>query len=294
MDLIFGIGEPRDQRVDFIRDLGKRYASDPLLQDLRLVPFHPLPETKFHDQPPMDFDAVSNLIFSLKESFPSHPISIPTHLFSRYPELFSYGLNDLGSLPDSTQDPIMPAFPVPSFAAVKTRLLERNIFLFERLSVLTAAGIQRRAIAVAVNACHRRLKRRDTQSLDFIDNHQCFVCGTQNSNGLKLSFTKHSKDTCISEWIGDPRFQGYAGILHGGLVATLVDEAMAHCLISAGMRVVTAEISVRYLQPTPLGVSLTILGTVIESKRRIHLTKGSVRLSDGTILAEAEGKYSEY
>ena len=82
-------------------------------------------------------------------------------------------------------------------------------------------------------------------------------------------------------------------MVHGGILSTLLDELMAQCLIKSGIKVVTADMKVRFLKPAPLGIPLIITGTRVGGRNHFHFTKGTVRLSDGVVLAEAEGRYAE-
>ena len=116
-----------------------------------------------------------------------------------------------------------------------------------------------------------------------------FACGPQNPFGLKLSF-EEKDDTYISHFTGQPQHQGYDGIMHGGIVSTLLDEIMARYLYAKGMNAVTARLEVRYLKPTPIGVPLLIKGHIVRQKGRIFETEGTIALPDGTVTAQGTAK----
>ena len=120
-------------------------------------------------------------------------------------------------------------------------------------------------------------------------NQWCFACGPKNPFGLKLSF-REQDDTYISEFTGQKQHQGYDGIMHGGIVSTLLDEIMARYIYAKGLTAVTARLEVRYLKPTPIGVPLLIKGRITKSRGRIYETAGSIELPDGTITAEGSAK----
>ena len=94
-------------------------------------------------------------------------------------------------------------------------------------------------------------------------NEWCFGCGHQNPFGLKLTFEEQD-ETYIARFTGRPQHQGYDGIMHGGIVSTLLDEIMARYLYAKGMNAVTARLEVRYLKPTPIGVPLLLKGRIVE------------------------------
>ena len=120
-------------------------------------------------------------------------------------------------------------------------------------------------------------------------NEWCFGCGPKNPFGLKLSF-REQDDTYISEFTGQPQHQGYDGIMHGGIVSTLLDEIMARYLYAKGMNAVTARLEVRYNKPTPIGVPLLIKGRITNSKGRLYETEGTIELPDGTVTAQGTAK----
>ena len=59
----------------------------------------------------------------------------------------------------------------------------------------------------------------------------CFACSSQNGAGLQLKFHKDEDGTVFGKFLADPKFEGYSGIIHGGIIATLLDSAMTHCLL---------------------------------------------------------------
>lgn len=118
-------------------------------------------------------------------------------------------------------------------------------------------------------------------------NSWCFVCGEDNPIGLHLSF-KEENDTYITTFTPGPEHQSYNGVLHGGLISTLLDEIMARYLYARGQTAVTAKLEVRFRAPTPIGQPLTISGRIIGQKGKMYEMAGSVALPDGTITAEGK------
>ena len=120
-------------------------------------------------------------------------------------------------------------------------------------------------------------------------NQWCFACGTQNPLSLKLTFEEQD-GAYITHFTGQPQHQGYDGIMHGGIVSTLLDEIMARYLYAKGMNAVTARLEVRYLKPTPIGVPLLIKGRIVRHRGRVYETEGTVELPDGTVTALGAAK----
>lgn len=120
----------------------------------------------------------------------------------------------------------------------------------------------------------------------------CFACGKDNPFGLHLTFTEEGEDY-VCRWHPQPQHQGWSAILHGGLVSTVLDETMTWRLVSRGINVVTAELTVRLKAPTPLDQELTIRGRVVGQRRRLYEVEGEIHLPDGTVTATATGKFME-
>lgn len=77
----------------------------------------------------------------------------------------------------------------------------------------------------------------------------CIVCRPQTAGGLGLVFTVAPDGAVEAEFRGGAAYQGYTGMLHGGVIAMLLDAAMTNCLFTHGQRAVTAELSVRFRHP---------------------------------------------
>ena len=122
--------------------------------------------------------------------------------------------------------------------------------------------------------------------MKFESDGNCFVCGSNNPNGLHLSFEiDKEKQTLKSTFVVSPTFQGWDGIAHGGMVCTLLDEAMAKLVYELGYQAVTASLEVRFKKPAPILKPLSIYGEITEVSRRLIKAKAYVAKEDGTILA---------
>jgi uncharacterized protein (TIGR00369 family) len=120
--------------------------------------------------------------------------------------------------------------------------------------------------------------------------HNCFACGSLNEHGLQLDL--HLGDgRSWAELELPARFEGWAGIAHGGILATLLDEVMAWALVARDNWGVTARLAVDFRRPVPIGQSIRAEGWIVRSRRRLVDTAGHVVDSDGTILARAQAVY---
>jgi uncharacterized protein (TIGR00369 family) len=128
--------------------------------------------------------------------------------------------------------------------------------------------------------------------MELINDNYCFACGTENPLGLKLKFS--CDDEGFHTTFTPPReHQGYKGVLHGGIIATLLDEIMAWALINKGFRVVTVKMEIRFRKPVPTGENLVIRGEMENRQGRFITTKGKITDAKGTILATATGTFAE-
>ena len=117
----------------------------------------------------------------------------------------------------------------------------------------------------------------------------CFACGEANPVGLHLHFHIEN-ERFITKKIVPREYQSYTGVVHGGIVTTMLDEAMGGYLYEQGEKAVTARIEVRYRQPTPVDEELTITGWVESRRRNFVEMKATIALPDGTITAEGTAK----
>ena len=117
----------------------------------------------------------------------------------------------------------------------------------------------------------------------------CFACGEANPVGLHLHFHIEN-ERFITKKIVPREYHSYTGVVHGGIVTTMLDEAMGGYLYEQGEKAVTARIEVRYRQPTPVDKELTITGWVESRRRNFVEMKATIALPDGTITAEGTAK----
>jgi uncharacterized protein (TIGR00369 family) len=119
----------------------------------------------------------------------------------------------------------------------------------------------------------------------------CFVCGRENPVGLQVTFyeDRDRREVVVSVVLSEA-YQGYPGIAHGGILATLLDETSGRAVMidaDEDLFWVTAKLEVRYRKPTPTGVPLKVVGRVVERRRRSAEVAGEIRLPDGTVTVEA-------
>ncbi|HEU5325412.1 MAG TPA: PaaI family thioesterase [Candidatus Limnocylindria bacterium] len=135
----------------------------------------------------------------------------------------------------------------------------------------------------------REIVAADGRRYAFADHH-CFACGGTNPIGMGLHI-ELDEGRARTTWRAGDDFVGWSDKLHGGIVATLLDEVMAWACASSDAWAVTAEMTVRYRSPAAPGEELVAEGRVVEQRRRIYQVVGEVRGGDGRLVAEGSGRY---
>ena len=118
----------------------------------------------------------------------------------------------------------------------------------------------------------------------------CYICGRDNPIGLKMTFFDDGLHTVTSKVTPAEHFQGYPGVLHGGVVASILDEVVGRSIMAGDHHrfMMTVTMNVQYRHPVPIGVELTAIGQALRSKGRIGKAEGRLLLPDGTLACEAQ------
>lgn len=119
---------------------------------------------------------------------------------------------------------------------------------------------------------------------------RCFACGRHNAGGLHLEFAVVGDHVEAVTTLGPP-YDGPPGTIHGGIIITLLDEAIAQAAWRCYGVATTAELAVRFRRAAPLGAPLHISGRLIGRRLGLIAGEAEVRLADGTLVASASGKF---
>jgi uncharacterized protein (TIGR00369 family) len=126
----------------------------------------------------------------------------------------------------------------------------------------------------------------------FLDNNFCFACGRDNTRGLQLQFQyDRQHDGVNAEIIFPDHFQGWSGVVHGGLVATVLDEIMVKSTEAKGFVCVTAEIFIKYKNPALTNTKYFVSGKIVDMKRKLIFSEGHISDMDNRIIAHARAKF---
>jgi acyl-coenzyme A thioesterase PaaI-like protein len=118
----------------------------------------------------------------------------------------------------------------------------------------------------------------------------CFACGSNDGIGLGLKFYKNEDGAVFGGFFADPKYEGYSGIIHGGIIATLLDSAMTHCLLMKDIPALTGRLSIKYSTPIRTGTAVKLEARIVDQFHEMFIQEGKA-LVDGKRVASAEAKY---
>jgi len=121
--------------------------------------------------------------------------------------------------------------------------------------------------------------------------HKCFACGNKNPYGLKMVFSSDDKgvysDITLSE-----NYIGYEGYIHGGIISTVVDEAMGWACISNKKKFYfTIELSLKFLKPVQPNIQVHVSARVVKEEGKILYTASEIVNNAGVVLVKSEAKF---
>jgi uncharacterized protein (TIGR00369 family) len=120
----------------------------------------------------------------------------------------------------------------------------------------------------------------------------CFGCGGANERGMQLTY---EQDDVAQRIRGNfqlgAAYQGGTGFVHGGIIATVLDEVMGKVCRFRGVRAVTAELTIEYLKPVPVNADLVVEGYEVEMSARNLFMVGEIRDVSGKVLARGKGRF---
>jgi len=119
----------------------------------------------------------------------------------------------------------------------------------------------------------------------------CFACGSDNPHGLQLKFAVAPDGSAAASWVPGSEWEGSHGVVHGGIVTTLLDEAMAKAVAATGSRGMTADLRVRFRHYAETGERLLVRGWVVRQKARLVETEALLVAADGSERAHAWAKF---
>ncbi len=124
------------------------------------------------------------------------------------------------------------------------------------------------------------------------NSRMCFICGLQNPVGLHMAiYNDHDNNSIFSNITVPDQYQSYPGVVHGGIVATMLDEISGRATIMDSNDqnlMVTMKLEVKYRLPTPTNTPLKVVGRIVSQSKSRAKVVGEIQLPDGTVTASCE------
>jgi Thioesterase superfamily len=117
-------------------------------------------------------------------------------------------------------------------------------------------------------------------------NPACVVCGAQNPNGLRIRFAGDTNGVWAN-WLPTEGWESFQGVIHGGIITAVLDEAMSKAIISRDWQALTAELTVRFRDRVSPGETLQVRGWIKDRRRRRIRTEAILTTEHGQELAHA-------
>ncbi len=125
--------------------------------------------------------------------------------------------------------------------------------------------------------------------MDYENDEMCFVCGKRNRDGLQLDFELIGEDRIRTEFAPPKRFQGWKDVVHGGIIATILDEVMVNAAYLRNILAVSAKLEIKLRRPAPVGERLVFHGQILKEGAKTLDVKAWAEQENGTVVAEATG-----
>ena len=119
---------------------------------------------------------------------------------------------------------------------------------------------------------------------------KCVVCSPVNAKGLQLKFDVANDGSVTATFQCDEAFEGYPGVLHGGVISSILDGAMGNCLFALGQAAVTVEMTTRFRHPVVTYQKATVSARITRSSHPLYLLDAEI-VQDGKVKATAKGKF---
>jgi uncharacterized protein (TIGR00369 family) len=124
---------------------------------------------------------------------------------------------------------------------------------------------------------------------DLVDSGVCFVCGPRNPHSLGLT-VERGEGVARTRYTPSEAHQGYAGVIHGGLLATVADEVMAHAAATTGRLFATAEMTVRFHRAIAPGEEVVAAASVAELRARMAIVECRLTTTGGALILTGSAK----
>ena len=133
------------------------------------------------------------------------------------------------------------------------------------------------------------MKKRGEGFMEYDNDQMCFVCGKRNGDGLQLDFELVGEGGIRTEFTPPKRYQGWKDIVHGGIIATILDEVMVNAAYLRKIVAVSAKLEIKLRRPAAVGERLIFRGRIVRQSAKTLNVKAWAEQENGDVVAEATG-----
>lgn len=119
---------------------------------------------------------------------------------------------------------------------------------------------------------------------------KCVVCSSVHPRGLNLKFDIVKDKGVVATFQCNEELEGYPGVLHGGIISTVLDGAMGHCMFARGQAAVTVEMTTRFRHPVVTGRPAMVSARITRISHPLYLLEAEI-VQNGEVKATAKGKF---
>jgi len=117
--------------------------------------------------------------------------------------------------------------------------------------------------------------------------NSCVVCGQENPHGLRIHYHLQEDGAIAADWQPTENWEGFEGIVHGGIISTVLDEAMSKAVAAMNFEALTSELRVRFRHHVGAGENLRIRGWIVARVKRLIKTEATLTSANGSERAHA-------
>ncbi len=118
----------------------------------------------------------------------------------------------------------------------------------------------------------------------------CIICGLENYKGMKINYTITNNNEISTEIYCDQLYEGYSGMMHGGIISAVLDGAMTNCLFARGKIAVTVEMTIKYKLPVEINMPATVNARILQNSGPLYYLESEI-IQNGKVKACAKGKF---
>jgi acyl-coenzyme A thioesterase PaaI-like protein len=119
----------------------------------------------------------------------------------------------------------------------------------------------------------------------------CIVCGEENPHGLRIRYVREPDGAIAAEWRPTKDWEGFEGIVHGGIISTVLDEAMSKAVAAMNCEALTGELRVRFRRHVEAGETLRVRGWIVGKVKRVVKAEATLTAANGSERAHAWARF---